>query len=119
MRKNEMDNMVSTLPASVTDACVVTPAPKSDNATAWPLKAEDGSPLAWWRMLPAETFGKAECLQLRATLEQINVLHGDADFAAALRGNATAAIDVAFTVAPIEEVSLTSDIAMTALLSCA
>lgn len=66
--------------------------------------------------LPSETFGEAERLQLRATLEQINVLHGDADFAAALKVEPSAAIDVALTVVPIEEISLTSDIGMTALL---
>jgi hypothetical protein len=75
--------------------------------------------LTWWRTLPSETFGEAERLQLRATLEQINVLHRDADFAAALKGEPSAAIDIALTVVPIEEISLTSDIAMTALLRCA
>jgi hypothetical protein len=60
----------------------------------------------------------AEHLLLQATLEQIGVLHGGDEFAAALAGDPSAAIEVAFSLMPIEELSLTSDIAMTALLRC-
>jgi hypothetical protein len=85
----------------------------------WPFKAEDSSPLAWWRTLPSDAFGDTERLPLLATLEQIDVLHGGDDFAAALEGDVSAAIGVAFSLMPIEEMTLKADIAMTALLRCA
>jgi hypothetical protein len=85
----------------------------------WPLKADDTSPLAWWRTLPSEAFHDAERLLLETTLEQIGVLHGGDDFAAALVGDSAAAIAVAFSMMPIEEITLMADIAMTALLRCA
>lgn len=75
--------------------------------------------MAWWRTLPPSALGKAERLLLQATLEQIGVLHGGDEFAAALAGDPTAAIGVAFSLMPIEELSLTSDIAITVLLQCA
>ena len=71
-------------------------------ATPWPLKADDTSPLAWWRTLPSDAFGDAERLLLLTTLEQIDVLHGGDDFAAALKGDPAAAIGVAFSLMPIE-----------------
>ena len=73
----------------------------------------------WWRTLPPSALGRAERLLLQATLEQIGVLHGGDEFAAALAGDPTAAIGVAFSLMPIEELSLTSDIAITVLLQCA
>jgi hypothetical protein len=85
----------------------------------WPLKADDTPPLAWWRTLPSDAFSDAERLLLPATLEQIDVLHGGADFAAALKGDPAAAIGVAFSLMPVEEMTLRADIAMTALLRCA
>jgi hypothetical protein len=51
-----------------------------------PFKADGISPLAWWRTLPPDVFGHAERLLLLAALDQIEVLHGGDDFAAALRG---------------------------------
>lgn len=84
----------------------------------WPFQREDASPLAWWRMLPADAFRDVERLILLATLEQIDVLHGGDDFTAALEGDPSAAIDVAFSLMPVEETTLTVDIAMTALLRC-
>ena len=123
MRKNEKDTMTSALPVSATKvSSLAAYEPMTvtlGSARPWPFKAEDSSPLAWWRTLPSEALGEAERLHLRTTLEQINVLHGDDDFAAALRGDPSAAIGVAFTLMPIEQMSLTSDIAMTALLRCA
>jgi hypothetical protein len=88
-------------------------------ACRWPFKAEDTSPLAWWRTLPSAAFRDAEHLLLRATLEGITVLHGGDKFAAALRGDAAAAIAVAFSLMPIEAITLQVDLAMTALLRCA
>ena len=75
--------------------------------------------MAWWRTLPSDAFGDAERLLLLATLEQIDVLHGGDDFAAALEGDPSAAIGVAFSMMPIEAMTLKADIAMTALLQCA
>lgn len=85
----------------------------------WLFAPSDTSPLAWWRMLPSNAFGDAECLHLLTTLKQIDVLHGGDDFAAALEGDPSAAIGVAIALMPIEELTLKADIAMTALLMCA
>jgi hypothetical protein len=85
----------------------------------WPFKPQDFSPLAWWRTLPPDAFGDAERLLLQATLDQIEVLHGGDDFAAALEGDPAAVIGVVFSMMPIEEMPLRADIAMTALLQCA
>jgi len=117
MRENEEDTMTSALPASATKVHLAT----YDLASArpWPFKAEDGSPLAWWRMLPSQAFGEPERLHMGATLEQINVLHAELDLLAALKGDAAAAIEVTFTLMPMSEISLRTDIAMTALLRCA
>ncbi|WP_247412594.1 hypothetical protein [Bradyrhizobium sp. 23] len=87
--------------------------------SSWPFQPEDSSPLAWWRRLPSQAFGEPERLHLRATLEQINVLHAELDLMAALKGDAAAAIEVTFTLMPMSEITLRTDIAMTALLRCA
>ena len=60
-----------------------------------PFAPSDTSPLAWWRTLPSDAIGDAERLLLLATLEQIDVLHGGDEFAAALKGDPSAAIGVA------------------------
>jgi hypothetical protein len=70
-------------------------------------------------MLPSDAFGEAERLVLLETLEPIGVLHGGDDFAAALEGEPSAAVGVALSLMPIEEITLQTDIAMTALLRCA
>jgi hypothetical protein len=123
MRKNETGTMTSTLPASATKTSSLE---AHDSMTAalgsarpWHFKADDISPLAWWRMLPSDALGDAERLLLLATLEQIDVLHADDDFTAALEGAAAAAIGVAFSLMPTKEMTLRTDIAMTALLRCA
>jgi hypothetical protein len=117
MRKNEEDTMTSPLPGSAPKVRSAAYDPAS--ARPWPFKAEDSSPLAWWRRLPSQAFGEPERLHLRATLEQINVLHAEHDLMAALKGDAAAAIEVTFTLMPMSEISLRTDIAMTALLRCA
>jgi len=86
---------------------------------AWPFRSEDISPLQWWRTLPSDAFRDAEQVLLLATLERIRVLHGCDDLAAALTGDAAAAIDVAFALMPIDVTTLTTDIAMSALMRCA
>ena len=123
MGKNEADTKTSALPtcaAKVSSwaARGLTNA-ESESARPWPFKAEDISPLAWWRTLPSDAFGDAERLFLPATLDQIDVLHGGDDFAAALKGEPAAAIGVAFSLMPITQVTLQADIALTALLRCA
>jgi hypothetical protein len=75
--------------------------------------------LAWWRTLPFDLLRDAEKLLLQATLERIEVLHGANAFRPALRGDAAAAIAVAFVLMPVEDFTLEVDIAMTALLRCA
>lgn len=106
MRSNDTDVMTIALSARASNACPS------------PFEAEDNSPLTWWRTLPPEAFGHSERRLLQETLEQIDVLHGGDDFVAALAGNPSAAIDVVFSLMPLEEVTLTADIAMTALLRC-
>jgi hypothetical protein len=123
MRENETDTMASALPVFATkvsslavhDPMTVT----AGSARPRPFKADDSSPLAWWRTLPSDTFGEAERLILLETLEQIEVLHGGDDFAAALDGEPSAAVGVVFSLMPIKEVTLQADIAMTTLLRCA
>lgn len=85
----------------------------------WPLRSQDATPLAWWRWLPSHKLRDAEALLIDATLARIVVLRTDRDLRAALRGDAAAAIAAAFTLLPIEELTLEADIAMTALLRCA
>lgn len=85
----------------------------------WPLKAEETSSLQWWRTLPSDAFRDAERLLLLATLERVRVLRSNDDLTAALGGDPAAAIDVAFSLMPIETFTLEVDIAMTALARCA
>lgn len=85
----------------------------------WPLEARDVSPLQWWRTLPSDAFHDAEQDILLRTLERIGVVHGGDDLAAALAGDVAAAIDVAFALMPIEETTLTVDIAMSVLMRAA
>ena len=121
MRKNEMNTMTTVLPVSATKVYLAARAPMTvfpGSSPPWPFKAVDTSPLAWWRTLPSDAFGDPQRLLLVTTLEQIDVLHGGDDFAAALEGDPSAAIGVAFSLMPIEEMTLVTDIAGTALLRC-
>jgi hypothetical protein len=95
------------------------PAWHVDRLSPWPFKAGDTSPLAWWRTLPSDSFRDAERLLLLATLDGIAVLGGGAEFAAALEGDAAAAMSVTCALMPITEITLKTDIAVTALLRCA
>jgi hypothetical protein len=101
-------------------ACIDNPAWRIKRpADCRPLRAEDTSPLQWWRTLPSDAFRDAERLLLLATLARISVLRGGEDLPAALDGDPAAAIGVAFSLMPIEEFALDVDIAMTALARCA
>jgi hypothetical protein len=73
---------------------------------AWPYCAEDGHPLGWWRMLPPHLFGDTERLLVGSSLEGLAVIGGGKDFAAALKGDAAAAISVALSLVPLREVIL-------------
>ncbi|MET4116418.1 hypothetical protein ABIB85_002862 [Bradyrhizobium sp. JR1.5] len=117
MPNNEKESMTPAVTGSATMVRLAAYGPAS--ARSWPFKAEDSSPLAWWRRLPSQAFGEPERLHMGATLEQINVLHAELDLLAALKGDAAAAIEVTFTLMPMSEISLRTDIAMTALLRCA
>jgi hypothetical protein len=98
---------------------IVPALPNVERPSPWPFRLQDISPLAWWRTLPPDAFGEPDQLLLVATLRQISVFHGDMDLAAALRGDAQAAIQVALAAMPITEITLRVDIGMTALLSSA
>lgn len=88
-------------------------------ASGRPSAAQDLSPLAWWRTLPSNLLRDAEHLLVIDTLDTICVMDRHEEFAAALRGDVAAAVGVALSLLPIHEVTLTIDIAMTALLRCA
>ncbi|MGX4805520.1 hypothetical protein [Bradyrhizobium guangdongense] len=85
----------------------------------WPLCAGDGSPLAWWRMLPMHHFRNSERLVVRLALKGIAVIDGGEELAAALRGDPAGAIAAALALVPIRKLSLPVDITMTALLRSA
>lgn len=120
MRKIENDTAMAALPLPKTTNSNLDPQAQSFRSElTLPFKAEDISPLAWWRNLPSDAFGEAERLFLLTALEQIDVLHANDDFTAALKGDPAAAIGVAFSLMPLEEMTLQVDIAMTALLRCA
>lgn len=105
--------------AAITNIDRIAWSTKRSSHQHWPLKAQNTSPLQWWRTLPADEFRDAEQLLLLATLKRIRVLRGGDDLKAALGGDTGAAIDVAFTLMPIETFTLEGDIAMTALARCA
>ena len=85
----------------------------------WPFRAGSFSPLAWWRLLPPDAFRDAERLLLATALQGISVLHGADNLAAAMRGDAAAAIDTALGLLPVDEITLQVDITMTALMNIA
>lgn len=87
--------------------------------SGWPFAAQEISPLAWWRTLPPNLLRDAEHLLVIDTLDTICVMDRHDEFAAALRGDAAAAVGMALSLLPIREVTLAVDIAMTALLRCA
>jgi len=74
----ELDTVMESIAAS---------APTNDPAwhinrppgSPWPIKAEDISPVAWWRTLPSDAYRDAEQLVLRALVKHIGVLHGGDD----------------------------------------
>ena len=91
--------------------------------TTTPIRRHPGpyapeNPLAWWRMLPPHRFRARERRLVRATLENLAVLDGGNDVAAALAGDPAAAVTVALSLVPLRKVTLPADISMTALLSC-
>lgn len=81
----------------------------------WPFNSNDVSPLRWWRTLPSHELGHSERALLLATLKSISVLNAGSNLKSALAGDPMAAMDVAFSLMPVKELTLTVDIAMTAL----
>ena len=63
--------------------------------------------------------GGAEHLQVTAALDGLAVMGGGTEAAAALAGDATAAVGMALSLIPLRVVTLQIDIVMSALLSCA
>jgi hypothetical protein len=92
---------------------------RPESSARWPFSTQSCSPLAWWRRLPPQECGNSECLHLVTTLRGITVLHGADDIAAALDGDASAAINIAVVLMPIEKVTLQVDITMAALMRVA
>lgn len=91
----------------------------SESSDRWLFSVQSSSPLVWWRRLPPQECGDTDRLHLVTTLRGITVLHGADDIAAALDGDATAAINVAVALMPIEKVTLQVEITMTALMRVA
>jgi hypothetical protein len=85
----------------------------------WPFNADDCSPLTWWRRLPPDALRDAERLLLFSTVRGISVLHAGDDLAAAMRGDAAAAIGAALRLMPVQAITLQVDITMTALMRSA
>lgn len=85
----------------------------------WPYSTGDVASLAWWRTLPPNAFSAGGHLDVVAALNNVAVLHGPNNLAAALRGDSAAAISVALSLMPIQEVTFPVDIAMSTLLVCA
>jgi len=92
---------------------------RAARSSPWPFKAEDHPALAWWRTLPPDSIGISDRELLPFVLGRIAVLRGDSELTAALRGEADAAIGAAFARMPICEITLQTDIAMTAVLNSA
>lgn len=92
---------------------------RSKRSARWPFEADNYSPLEWWRRLPPEAFDDTERLLLVSTIRGIAVLRGGDALAAAMRGDAAAAIDAALGLMPVEEVTTPVDITMTALMCIA
>jgi hypothetical protein len=90
-----------------------------DAIVVWSYCAEDSHPLGWWRMLPPHLLGDAERVLVISALEGLAVVGGGKEIAAALKGDAAAAISVALSLVPLREVTLKVDIAVTALLATA
>lgn len=116
----EPSSKISDIPNIGQDELAAGDDPVSPQSLAlWPLNSESAWPLAWWRLLPPGSFGNIERLLLVETIKRISVLRGGADLAAAMRGDATAAIGVALELMPIGEITLPVEIAMTALVRVA
>lgn len=82
----------------------------------WPFKAEDHSVLAWWRTLPPDSISTSDRELLPLVFSRITILHDDGELSAALHGDADAAIGAAFARMPICQITLQTDITMTAVL---
>lgn len=82
----------------------------------WPLRSQDTTPLAWWRWLPSDKLRDAEALLIDAELKRVAILRTERDQPAAPRGEAAAAIRAAFSLLPIEELTMETDLVMTLLL---
>jgi hypothetical protein len=74
MSKNEMDTMTSALPVPETKiSSLAVRGPMTitfENKSPWAFKAEDGSPLPWWRRLPPDSIRDPDRELLRTTLRR-------------------------------------------------
>lgn len=87
-------------------------------SSPWPFNLGDVTPLGWWRTMPADHLGNAQHLVLRETLAKVWIMQDRGSLLTA-RGDAAAAIALALKMMPVAEVTLKTDIAMTALTLCA
>ncbi|MET4212448.1 hypothetical protein [Bradyrhizobium sp. LA2.1] len=89
------------------------------NPPAVSHRPADGHPLSWWRIIPPRFLGEPERLYINESLTGLAVFGADQNLTAALAGDAAAAIASALSLAPLREINLKVDIAMTALMSIA
>jgi hypothetical protein len=75
-------------------------------------------PLSSWRTLRALQFSSHDVTSMRAVLAKTS-LFGQPKWAAAASGDATAAVAVAVSFIPVDEITPSLDLAMTALITCA
>jgi hypothetical protein len=68
--------------------------------------------------MPADNYGDAQLLHLRATMAKISVMK-DPQWLFALKGDAAASVAIAIGAMPIGKVTLEVDLAMSALALCA
>lgn len=81
----------------------------------WPLNFNDVTPLEWWRTMPADRFTDAKANILCNTLTSISVA-SEPNWLAALDDNGPTSVAIAISAMPIDKISLSVDLALSALL---
>jgi len=89
------------------------------NPPAGSHRPPDGHPISWWRIIPPRFLGEPERYYIDKSLTALAVFGADQNLTAALAGDAAGAIAAALSLAPVREITLKVDIAMTALMSVA
>ena len=102
----------------VTKARRVSSVHGNSGESSCPVQIQAVYPLTLWRTLDAQQFGSRDVKSLRALLAKTSLL-GQPKWAAAVNGDASAAVAVAVSFIPVDELTLPLDLAMTALIACA